>query len=190
MPPGFGGPPMPPKYNKPSFPKKLSDVPQYLKETFGGFFKRFFYILKLVWKTGWWIPFLLFFVAIFKGITPVIGSVISQQILNRLQDVIKAGFLPESEFWSSGILHLLIALFVYRLLILVVNNISSALNRIAGEKVVKEVKTLIMEKSKEVDLASFDNPAFYEKMENANREAGHRPLSILTETFGIFSSII
>ena len=64
------------------------------------------------------------------------------------------------------------------------------MNRIAGEKVVKEVKAQIMEKSKEVDLASFDNPAFYEKMENANREAGHRPLHILTETFGVISSII
>lgn len=180
----------PPEYQRPEPPKSLSDVPRYLSELFGGFFKRFFYILKLVWNTGHWIPVLLSFVALFKGITPVIGSLISQRILNGLQDVIKAGSLPESAFWSSGILYLLIALFVYRLLILVVNNISSALNRIAGEKVVMEVKKQIMFKSKEIDLASFDNAAFYEKMENAEREAGHRPLNILTETLGIISSVI
>ena len=181
---------MPMQHQMPKVPKSLKDVPRFLSELFGGFFKRFFYILKLVWRTGWWIPVLLSFVALFKGVTPVIGSLISQNILNALQDVIKVGNLPESEFWSSGILYLLIALFVYRLLILVVNNISSAMNRIAGEKVVKEVKTQIMEKSKQVDLSSFDNPSFYEKMENAEREAGHRPLNILTETFGVVSSVI
>ena len=184
------GRPMPMEHKRPAPPKSLKDLPRYLSEVFGGFFKRFFYILKLVWKTGWWIPVILSFVALFKGVTPVIGSLISQNILNALQDVIKVGHLPESEFGDSGILYLLIALFAYRLLILVVNNISSAINRIAGEKVVVQVKSQIMEKSKEVDLASFDNPAFYEKMENANREAGHRPLQILTETLGIFSSVI
>ncbi|MBQ8358401.1 MAG: ABC transporter ATP-binding protein [Oscillospiraceae bacterium] len=184
------GRPMPMEHKRPDPPKSLKDLPRYLSEVFGGFFQRFFYIVKLVWKTGWWIPVILSFVALFKGITPVIGSLISKNILNALQEVIAAGHLPESEFWSSGILYLLIALFAYRLLILVVNNVSSAINRIAGEKVVMQVKSQIMEKSKEVDLASFDNPAFYEKMENANREAGHRPLHILTETFGIVSSVI
>lgn len=184
------GRPMPMEHKRPEPPKSLKDLPRYLKEVFSSFFKRFFYILKLVWETGWWIPVTLSFVALFKGVTPVIGSLISQNILNGLQEIIQAGYLPESEFWSSGILYLLVALFAYRLLILVVNNISSAINRIAGEKVVMQVKSKIMEKSKEVDLASFDNPAFYEKMENANREAGHRPLQILTETLGVISAVI
>ena len=177
-------------YEWPKPPKSVGDVPRYLSELLGGFFKRFFYILKLVWNTGRWIPILLSFVALFKGVTPVIGSVISRNILNSLQEVIEQGGLPESAFWTSEVVYFLLALFAYRLLIRVVNNVSSALNRIAGEKVVMEVKRQIMEKSKEVDLASYDNPAFYEKMENANREAGHRPLHILTETLGIISSVI
>ena len=181
---------MQPNYQRPAAPKSIKDLPRYLSELLGGFFKRFFYILKLVWNTGHWIPVLLTFVALFKGVTPVVGSLISRSILNGLQDVIAAGGLQESAFWTSNVLYLLIALFAYRLLIQVVNNVSNALNRIAGEKVVMEVKRQIMEKSKEVDLASFDNPAFYEKMENANREAGHRPLNILTQTLGIISSVI
>lgn len=181
---------MPPNYQRPAPPASLQDLPRYLSQVFGGFFKRFFYILKLVWNTGHWIPVLLTFVALFKGVTPVVGSLISQRILNGLQEVIRLGSLPESDFWKSGILYLLIAFFVYRLLILVVNNISNALNRIAGEKVVMEVKKQIIHKSKEIDLASFDNAAFYEKMENAEREAGHRPLNILTQTLGIISSVI
>lgn len=178
------------QYKKVEKPKRASDLPRFLGELLGGFFLRFGYIVKLVWRSGPWILFLLSFVALFKGITPVIGSLISKEILNELQHIIKMGALPKSEFWHSTVFYLLIFLFVYRLLLRVVNSISNALNRIAGEQVVKQVRLQIMEKTKELDLASFDDPAFYEKMENANREAGNRPLHILTETFGIVSTAI
>ncbi len=181
-------PPMLYQYKKVPKPKNLRDVPRYVKELLGGFFVRFAYIVKLVWKTGKWILFLLSFVALFKGVTPVIGSLISQRILNELQTVL-AGRVAV-DFADSMVLKLLIFLFVYRIIVKIVNNVSTALNRIAGEKVVRQVKVQMMEKSKEIDLASFDNPKFYEKMENANREAGNRPLTILSETFGIVSTAI
>jgi ABC-type multidrug transport system fused ATPase/permease subunit len=72
----------------------------------------------------------------------------------------------------------------------VISTVSHAVNRIAGEKVVRQVKLQIMEKSKEIDLGAFDLPSFYEKLENANREAGSRPISFLSQTFTIISTII
>ncbi len=185
---GMGG--FPPQYERVKKPKNLSDVPRYLNELIGGFFSRFGYIVKLVWKSGPWILFLLTVIAVLKGVLPVAGALISQNILNELQNVISIGFLPEEQFWSSSIVFLLIFLFVYWVLVRVINYVSHAVNRIAGEKVVKQVKMQIMEKSKELDLASFDNHAFYEKMENANREAGNRPITIMQETFNIVSSLI
>lgn len=187
---GFNGRPMPYMHKKVTLPKNLMDVPRYLSELLGGFFVRFAYIVKLVWQTGHWILFMLTFVALFKGVTPVIGALISQGILNELQTVIGQGFMAESSFWSSTVFHLLIFLFVYRVLLEIINNVSRALNRIAGEKVVKQVKLQMMEKSKQLDLASFDDAAFYERMENASREAGNRPLTILSETFGAVSTVI
>lgn len=183
-------PNMPYTYDRVPLPKNLKDVPRYLKELLGGFFVRFAYIVKLVWNTGHWILFLLTFIALFKGVTPVIGALISQSILNELQEVIKLGNLPASTFWESPVLYLLVFLFVYRIILQVVNNFSNALNRIAGEKVVKQVKLQMMEKSKTLDVASFDDPVFYEKMENANREAGNRPLNILSTSFGLVSTLI
>ncbi|MBR3837683.1 MAG: ABC transporter ATP-binding protein [Clostridia bacterium] len=180
-------PRMPYQYAKVPKPKNLRDLPRYLKEVLGGFFHRFAYIVNLVWKTGKWILFLLFFVALFRGVSPVVGSLISQRILNELQGVIRGG---GGAFFASATFRLLIYLFVYRILVQVVNNVNTALNRIAGEKVVRQVKLQMMEKAKEIDLASFDDPKFYEKMENANREAGNRPLTILSETFGIVSTAI
>jgi len=186
----MGGPPRPYEHQKVTPPKGVSDVPRYLKELLGGFFMRYAYIVKLVWRTGWWILFLLSFIALFRGVTPVIGALISQAVLNELQEIIQLGALPAGDFWQSQVFRLLVFLFVYRVLNQVVNHVNWALNRIAGEKVVRQVKVQIMEKSKELDVASFDNPAFYERMENASREAGMRPLQILTETFGMVSTII
>ncbi len=190
MPKSAGGPQVPYNHDRVPLPRDIKDVPRYLNELLAGFFIRFAYIVKLVWRTGHWILFLLTFVALFKGVTPVIGALISQGILNELQAVIKTGFLPESAFWGSTVFYLLIFLFVYRILLQVINNISRALNRIAGEKVVRQVKLQMMEKSTRLDLASFDDAAFYEKMENASREAGSRPLTILSETFGAVSTVI
>lgn len=171
-------------------PKGLVDVPRFLKELLGGFFSRFFYIVKLVWSTGWWVLLTLSFVALFRGVSPIIGALISKNILNGLQGVLQTGALTESAFWQSDIFYLLIFLFVYRLAVAVINNVSSAVNRIAGEKVVRQVRTQIMEKALTLDLGSFDDPNLYEKMENANQEAGSRPLQIITQTFSIISSVI
>ena len=142
-----------------------------------------------MWDSGKWILFLLSFVALFQGVAPIINSLISKNILNELQLTAGVGKLT-SEFWTAPVFQFLLLFFFFRFLHQSVNSFNSAMNRIAGEKVVQQVKLRIMNKSKQLDLASFDNHFFYERMENANREAGHRPLSILSDTFGIISTVI
>ncbi len=180
---------IPYEHEKVAPPKNFKDVFRYLKEFFGGFFIRFFYIVSLVWDSGKWILFLLSFVALFQGVAPIINSLISKNVLNELQLTAGSGTLV-SDFWSSSVFRFLLLFFAFRFLRQSVNSFNSAMNRIAGEKVVQQVKLRIMNKSKQLDLGSFDNPVFYERMENANREAGHRPLSILSDTFGIVSTVI
>ena len=177
------------KHQKVPRPTKLSEVPAFLAKVIGGFVSRFGYILKIVWETGPWILFVMVFIAIFQGVTPVIGSIISKEIINELQILVQNGF-GDVEFFSSPVFFLIIFLFIYRFLRQLVSTFSTAVNRIAGEKVVRHVKLQIMNKAKTIDLASFDNPEFYEKLENANREAGNRPVSILSQTFTIISKII
>ncbi|MBQ9131089.1 MAG: ABC transporter ATP-binding protein, partial [Clostridia bacterium] len=186
MPPGM----RPFEYDRVAPPKNVKDVPRYLRELLGGFFGRFGYIVRLVWETGHWILVALSLIALFNGVTPVVGSLISTAILNELQTVITDGGLSGAAFWSSPVVFLIIFFFVYKILKQAIGSLDTAVTRIAGEKVVRQVKLRIMEKSKTVDLASFDLPEFYEKMENANREAGNRPLTILSQTFTIVSTTI
>ncbi len=178
------------EHEKVPAPKGVLDVPRYLKELLGGFFGRFFYVVTLVWKTGWWILFLLSFMAVFRGVSPILGALISTGILNGLQEVITGGAAEASSFFQSDVFRLLIALFAYRIIVQVINNIYNSLNRIAGEKVVQQVKRQMMEKAKTLDVASFDDPSFFARLENAARESSNRPLQILSDTFSLVSTII
>lgn len=170
-------------------PQRLRDVPRYLCIVIGGFFKRLGYITRLVWETGPWILFFLIFMALFNGFMPVLGSLISAGVLNELQ----TGFgqsVDRALFFASPIFVLLIVLFSYRIINAVLDRIKSATTRIAGERVVRHIRLKIMHKAKEIDLASYDSPAFYEKLENANGEAGHRPIQTLSSTLGLVSTMI
>ena len=188
-------PPGPPprvnfRYEKVPPPKSIADVPRYLKELCGGFFSRLAYIFRLVWKTGPWILFVMLAISLLQGITPVIGSKISQHVLNEMQSSYGNFSGALGDFLRSPVFFLLIFLFSYNILTSLVNILKNAVSRISGELVVRTVKLEIMNKAKELDLQSFDLPAFYEKLENANREAGNRPVQILSSTFSVVSAII
>ncbi len=193
MPP-FGNDPY---KNKPKPPKGFGDIPRYLRELLGGFFSRFWYIVGMVWKTGPWILIVMVAIAVLNGLLPVTGSLISKEILNELQNIIAdqavssaSGQTAVVPFIGSMVMFLLIGYFVYRILNNVVSRVNMAVTRIAGEKVVRQVRLQIMEKAKELDLAAFDSPEFYEKLENANREAGIRPITVMSSTFDAVSKFI
>ncbi len=178
------------QYDKIPPPKHMADVPRYLRELLGGFFSRMGYIIKLVWMTGPWILFALMLFAILQGILPVVGSKISQYVLNELQSSYGTHAGGISAFVGSTVFYLLIFMFSYNILHSIIATLRNTVTRIAGELVVRTVKLEIMHKAKNLDICSFDIPAFYEKLENANREAGMRPIQILSATFSMISTLI
>ena len=175
-------PPLRQEAAKPEKPKSLKEIPSYLKTLLGGFFFRLFYIYGLVWETRPWMLFVMLFMSVFNGVMPLLGAYISRNLINALID---AG---AREF--SDILRLLVVQFAYLFLLRLVTSVDSMLTRTFGELVVNKIRNKIMTKADELDLQSFDQPEFYEKLENANREAGHRPLQIATATFHMMSTLI
>ncbi len=179
----FGGPPPIKKFNNDlEKPKSLKDYPRYWVKLIKGFFSRYAYIFKLVWETSPLILFAMAFSALFNGITPVLGAFISAELINSLVDAYN-GVEANILFWIC-------MQFAYLVLQGVVSTVYNAIIRILSEKVVNHIKVKIITKSREIDLAQFDLPEFYEKFENACREAGFRPVQILSSTFNMLSNII
>lgn len=183
-PPGSGN-----DKNREPKPKSLKEVPGFVGRVVSKFFSRLVYIFGLVWQTRPWILFVFLFIAIIQGVMPVIRSLIAAQILNELAKLFLANSTGDAVSFSKT-MGLLIIEFALIFLSQILNSVKTIVTRISGELVVNNVNIKIMKKTKEVDIASFDRPEFYEKLENASREAGTRPIQILNSTFSIMSTLI
>ena len=183
-------------------PKGITDIPAWVFRMVKTFLLRFSYIIRLVWETSPAILILMTFCCLCDGFLPVLGAYISKDLLNAVSELlhtdeiilaIQANEMPlESIFVPAFqiVLTLLLFYFLYRFVSKLLNLFSTYVNNIAGELVCNHIKVKIIEKAKTVDLASFDKPSFYEKLENANREAGMRPISIMRATFNVISAVI
>ena len=170
-------------------PKNVREVPSFIFNVVKNFFSRLFYIVGLVWQTRPWILFALLFIAIIQGFLPVIKSLVGAEILNELAIIFLNNQNGEAVSFDAT-MKLLIFQFALIFLTSIISNVETMVTRISGELVVNHVNTKIMKKAKTIDIASFDRPEFYEKLENASREAGSRPIQILRSTFQIMSTLI
>jgi len=183
-------------------PQSIKQVPRYLKDLIFKFFSRYIYIFKLVWETNPFYLFAMAFVALCSGLFPVLGAYITAQLLQQISDayvlsveLIKNSGLTSQELIAQVSQEVDVFLWIgLQLTYSVANSIISTLNStivsISGEKVANHIKTKVITKAKTIDIAQFDLPEFYEKLENATREASFRPVQILNSTFNMISSFI
>ena len=157
-------------------------------------------------------------VTILTGLFPVLGAKIGSELLTAVGDALanrdSFSFTGESfgeiisnipqlfqemsfysnDFFFDFVPYSIGWLVVFELLYLIVQSIvSNAYNaflNISGEKVANHIKIKIITKAKTVDISQFDLPEFYEKFENATREASFRPIQILSSTFSMISNLI
>ncbi len=166
-------------------PKSLREVPAYIKELASGFSYRMLYIFRLVWETRRGLLPLMLLMAVFNGVMPVIGSLIGAAILNDLARVY-AG-----EALVFGVIAVLLVLqFVYMFVNNSIMRVYNMITSLCGELVANHVRVKIMEKAKTIDMVSYDTPEFYARMENAAREAGTRPIMIVSSMFSVMSTVI
>lgn len=162
-------------------PENLKDVPRFLKETVGGTASRLLYIFKLVWEIQPFLMIFLGFMTIYNGVMPLVGTFITANLLEKV-------VLSFSQPVNLALP--LILQFGYLFLNALTQNVNNILIQLAGEQMSYHIRVKIMKKAKTVDLASFDMPDFYERLENATREAGMRPVNILRSSFELISKII
>ncbi len=193
----MGGPPP----NKPMndgipTPKSIKEVPFYVYKRVKGFLSRLFYIIGLVWEASPPVLISMCALCVFDGLLPVIGAYITRDLMNGIASLITGGVVPKTELFNDifVVLAPIVVLFAMQMIYLFLKKVMSRINAmitaIAGELVVNHIKLKILGKAKTVDQRSYDDPEFYEKLENANREAGMRPINILSSTFKVISGVI
>ncbi len=174
----------PNKFKEP-LPKTLKEWPGYLRRLLSGFFSHLFFIFRITWKTSPAILILMTFFSLASGVLPAVAALLTKEILNKLYLALSGELTA-----FHVILTLIIFFFLYRFVNNLISIYSQMVFRLAGELVSNHIKLMIAKKTKELDLANFDDPSFYERLENANREAGNRPVQIINSFFDGFSHII
>ncbi len=200
MPRDFGPPPPPPSKdfgaNRPKTKREpgLIGLLKHLAGEIKGFTSRLFYIVSLIWESSPAVLFLMALFCVLDGVLPVIGAYISRELLNGIAELITRGAMGELTgkilAVMKPVMFVLILQFVYLFAKKILERLNAGVTAIAGELVVNHIKLKIINKAKTLDMSSFDDPDFYERLENANREAGMRPIGILSATFNVISALI
>ena len=96
--PGHGGY----EFQKIPTPKKIKDVPGYVKVILSGFFGRLGYTFALVWKADPLILFTMLFISVFDGVMAPVGTLISARVISEMQIVIEQRAKVQPEQVLSG----------------------------------------------------------------------------------------
>ena len=175
-------------------PKSILGWPAYLCKKAGAFLKRLRYIASLVWSASPFVFVSMVLLCIFDGVLPLVGALISKELLNEVAKLIgvgSAGSAMDNLFVTMRpLVFLFLMHFIYLFLRKVLQRFNTTVTGIASELCANHIRVMIMKKARDTDLACFDRPSFYEKLEDANREAGMRPIQILTSVFGVVSAFI
>ncbi|MBQ7353000.1 MAG: ABC transporter ATP-binding protein [Clostridia bacterium] len=165
------------------------------------FMSRYAYIFKLVWEASPAILIVMSIVSLLNGLFPILGAYITSQLLNEIVEAFNlaqsstntASNLIFQEVFHNPEIQIVFWIcieLVYLIVKSLINNAYNAFVTVSGEKVANHIKVKIISKSKDIDLSQFDMPEFYEKFENASREASFRPVQIISASFNMISNLI
>ena len=62
--------------------------------------------------------------------------------------------------------------------------------QLLGLRLSVEINLMILEKALTLELTQFENPAFYDQLTRARREASSRPLSVVSESFQLLQNVL
>lgn len=155
----------------------------YVKKTI----VRFVYMANIVISSSPLYLTVIILCSLIEGIVPVVSSFINSDILEKLTFIL--GGRDGIEIFKA-----VFYLIIFKSILLFLQNISKysrgTMLALAATRVTDYIRKQIMNKAKNIDIKYYDLPSFYTALDNAKKEVGSRPLSIITSCTIFFSAII
>jgi len=129
-------------------------------------------------------------VTLLRAALPAAQAWAGKLIVDGVVDAI--GRAPSTDFWTAlrPVLPFLILEFILVTAGAVLNQMRSLFEHVLHARLSHTINTAIIRKSLTLDLYFFENAEYYDKLENARREADHRALSILNDGFSLVQNAI
>jgi ATP-binding cassette subfamily B protein len=140
-------------------------------------------VMRLVWSAHPLLTAGLGLLNILRGILPAITVTISQLVIDAVLQGIRTHSI--NPIWLPVGLQLLAGI-VTQLL----TTLSNIDQQLLQEHVSNRIQLQILEKSNTLDLSFFENPEFYDRLRHAADEATYKPVSMISDTFGLGRTFI
>lgn len=153
-----------------------------------GYFSTVRPLVKLVWQASPYLFLTSFGLTLFVGLVPAANIFITSSLLDVLVQEVRRPAGNDSALPTDFVV-LLALLAVVNLLEQVFEQLAQVISRLHGARITNHVQMLIAAKASEIDLASFEDPDFHNRMTVASNEAPHRPKMIIDELLGAVSML-
>lgn len=160
------------------------------KEVIHRFYQRIplvFQGLGLVWRSARFWTMAWIVLLFIQGVLPAALVYLTKYLVDGLATALGGGVSFENmrPFLVPG--GFMVAILVLERLM---SSLATWINTAQSELVQDHIQTLIHEKAVEVDYGFFESPEFYDRLEQANSQAGSRSLALLQNLGGIVQSTI
>ena len=144
-------------------------------------------VLVLIWKTHpWYVTCLLLFTFL-SGLLPSLQIQITSQIIQNAAEAIQRGHAPQ-------LVRLAILFGVLQGGLMLISSLlgigQQQFQALLQAKLANAIAILIMEKAIELEIEHFEDDAFYDKLQRANRESSYRPYQIFWQMVTIGSQCV
>ena len=123
---------------------------------------------------------------VIQGVLPAITLYFSKAIVDGVITSLRVQTRAETQH----VLTLVALWFGVQLLASLLQTISQLISSLQSDLLSNYISVRLMEKANALDLSYFENAQFYDKLENARREAGYRPGQMVTQLFGLLRSTV
>lgn len=167
----------------PPLRKRLSNWRQNAGATLAGVPRA----LRLVWESHRGYTVGMAFFAVIFGVLPTATAWVSKLLIDGVVAAIESGGSQDSIDVVAWLVALQFSIFLGTAFLQTIRNINQ---QALQELTARRVQLMVMEHANRLDLQFFENPQFYDALQQAQREATRRPVAMVEQLFGLVRSAI
>jgi ATP-binding cassette subfamily B protein len=143
--------------------------------------------VRLVWQTNRWATIGLGFLTVGGALLPASQAWLGKLIVDGVVASVQGA--GGSEQIRTVFFYLILELGLF-LLSTALNHARRLIQQLIQLQLANRIRGEIIRKALTLDLSFFEHPEFYDRLQNARRESGYKPVDLITDTFQIVQNTI
>jgi ATP-binding cassette subfamily B protein len=142
--------------------------------------------IALIWRATPRLAAANLFLTVLQGALPAVALYFSKVIVDGVVTAVQVHNRTE----TTHVLFMVSLWFGVQLFSSLIQTVNQFINSQQNDLISNFVTLRLMEKANTLDLSFFENAQFYDKLENARREASYRPAQMVTQLSGLLRSTV